>query len=74
MRCLGGKSSRQVERRGAEEGEALQTDDDHFKGEETSGKTDIPRPSSGPFQCKPELSCWNILPETFTKKWTKLRR
>merc|ERR1719336_1028527 len=43
------------------------------RGEETSGKTDIPRPSSGPFQCKPELSCWNILPETFTMKWNKLR-
>ena len=55
----------------AEEGYALRTDDNNIKGDETQGTQ--PSPST-PFQCKPDISCWNFLPQPLTEKWKKLKR
>ena len=54
-----------------EEGDALRTDDNNIKGDETAGTQ--PSPAT-PFQCKPDISCWNFLPQPLTEKWKKLKR
>lgn len=42
------------------------------KGDETAKKAEW-RTQSAPFQCKPDLSCWNFLPQTLFQKWNKMK-
>ena len=71
MRFIRRKSLSKVDRATPEEENALRTDDSNIKGDESVG----PQPSPAtPFQCKPDISCWNFLPQPLTEKWTKLKR
>ena len=76
MRFLRCKSLSELDRASEEEGSALKNDDNNIKGDGSLG-TLATQPSSSPstpFQCKPDISCWNFLPKSLTEKWTKLKR
>ena len=71
MRFIRFKSRSTVENAAEDEGEALHADDNDFQGDGTDRKTDW-RTQTAP--CKPDLSCWSVLPAAFTTKLDKLRR
>ena len=73
MRFIRRKSLSEVHRAATrEEGKALRTDANNIiEGDETVGTQ--PSPAT-PFQCKPDISCWNFLPQPLTEKWKKLKR
>ena len=71
MRFLRRKCLSEVDSAEPEEGNALKTDANNIKGEETGGTR--PSPAT-PFQCKPDISCWNFLPQPITEKLKKLKR
>ena len=69
MRFLRRKALSVVESEAAgEEGKALRADDNDVEGDGTQSSP------ATQFQCKPDISCWNFLPNTLTEKWSKLRR
>ena len=73
MRFIRRKSLSEVASAATEEGIALRTDaSTNIKGDETAG-TARPSPAT-PFQCKPDILCWNFLPQPITEKLKKLKR